>query len=251
MEEFARGASLLWRGFAFWGRRPGLMWLGLLPALLAAIVVAAGLVALGFALPGIAEALTPFADEWPEPWATIARVVAATATVAGALVLVVMTFTALTLLIGEPFYERIWAAVEADGGDAPDARGYGFWRSVGDAVSLIGRGLVVAVLAGLLGLVPVVGGLLAGTCALILGGTLLADELSARALAARGLTGRQRRDLMRGHRARVLGFGIVTQLCFLVPGGAIATMPAAVAGSTLLARSLLDDPRSAGSRGPR
>jgi CysZ protein len=52
---------------------------------------------------------------------------------------------------------------------------------------------------------------------------------------------------MRAHRARVLGFGVATQLCFLVPLGAVATMPAAVAGSTLLAHSLFGreptDPR--------
>jgi CysZ protein len=69
-------------------------------------------------------------------------------------------------------------------------------------------------------------------------GWLIADELSSRALTARGLTRDARRQLMRAHRARVLGFGVATQLCFLVPLGAVATMPAAVAGSTLLAHSL-------------
>ena len=41
-----------------------------------------------------------------------------------------------------------------------------------------------------------------------------------------------RRKLMRRHLPRVLGFGVSTQLCFLVPLGAVAMMPAAVAGST-------------------
>ena len=56
---------------------------------------------------------------------------------------------------------------------------------------------------------------------------------------------------MRRHRARVLGFGVATQLCFLVPLGAVATMPAAVAGSTLLARSLLEDAPARGRALPR
>jgi CysZ protein len=49
----------------------------------------------------------------------------------------------------------------------------------------------------------------------------------------------------------VLGFGVATQLCFLVPLGAVATMPAAVAGSTMLARELLDanEPRVANPPG--
>ena len=48
------------------------------------------------------------------------------------------------------------------------------------------------------------------------------------------------RDRFRGNRARVLGFGVATQLCFLIPGGAVAVMPAAVAGATSLARTMLE-----------
>ena len=50
------------------------------------------------------------------------------------------------------------------------------------------------------------------------------------------MTGRGR--LLRGSRARELGFGIATQLVFLIPGGAIAVMPAAVVGATRLARDV-------------
>jgi CysZ protein len=79
----------------------------------------------------------------------------------------------------------------------------------------------------------------------ILSDRLLAMELSSRAFKARGIDRAARRRLLRGHRARLLGFGIATQLCFMVPLGAIVTMPAAVAGSTLLARSVLDARRVA------
>ncbi|HEY6800895.1 MAG TPA: hypothetical protein VI121_09645, partial [Agromyces sp.] len=69
---------------------------------------------------------------------------------------------------------------------------------------------------------------------------------------ARGIARSGRRALLRGHRAELLGFGIATQLCFMIPLGAIVTMPAAVAGSTLLARSALDDAnyRSGAALGP-
>ncbi|MEN0072065.1 MAG: signal peptidase I, partial [Propionicimonas sp.] len=70
-------------------------------------------------------------------------------------------------------------------------------------------------------------------------GWILAHELTSRALVARGIGRRERNALLRAHRRRALGFGVATQLCFLVPGGAVATMPAAVAGSTLLAQSVL------------
>ncbi|NUS50543.1 MAG: EI24 domain-containing protein [Nocardioidaceae bacterium] len=238
---------MLLRGFAYWRRRPGLMLLGLVPAVIVGLLLLGGLITLGAFLPGLTEAITPFADGWSPLWATVLRVTVGTAVVGAALVLVAISFTALTLLLGEPFYERIWRSVEADLGDDTLDAPYGFWRSVGDALSLVGRGVLIAVLALVLGFIPVVGGVLSAVVGVTLTGWVVADELSSRGLTARGLTGVERRRLRRGHAARVLGFGVATQLCFLVPLGAVATMPAAVAGSTLLARSLLE-PRSAGRK---
>lgn len=241
MREFVGGLVLLARGFALWRRRPGLMALGLLPAAIVGALFVAGLIALSASLPGLTQAMTPFADGWPELWATVFRIAVGTALLGAALVLVVVTFTAVTLLVGEPFYERIWRAVETDAGTADLEGDYGFWRSVADGLSLIGRGLGTALLAALLGLVPVVGGALSAVFGVVLTGWLVADELTSRAFTARGLTRPARRRLMRRHRARVLGFGVATQLTFLVPFGAVATMPAAVAGATLLARSMLEE----------
>jgi len=224
------------------------MLLGLVPALIVGLLLLGGLVALGAALPGLTEALTPFADGWPSLWATALRITLGTAVVGAALVLVAISFTALTLLLGEPFYERIWQSVEAEQGDDRFDAPYGFWRSVGDALSLIGRGILIAILALALGFIPVVGGVLSAIVGVTLTGWVVADELSSRGLIARGLSAVERKRLRRGHAARVLGFGVATQLCFLIPLGAVASMPAAVAGSTLLARSLLPhDPRSASS----
>jgi CysZ protein len=216
------------------------MALGLIPAAIVAALFSAGLIALGVSLPGITEAVTPFADGWPPVWATVIRVAIGTAMLGAALALVAVSFTALTLLIGEPFYERIWRAVEAELGTAAIDVDYGFWRSIGDTLWLIARGIGVAIVAALLGLIPVVGGVLGTVFGVTFTGWLLADELSARALTARGITRPARHHLMRGRRARMLGFGVATQLCFLVPLGAIITMPAAVAGATLVARSLLE-----------
>jgi CysZ protein len=248
MREFVRGMATLGRGFAYWRRRPGLMALGLLPAALVGALLLSGLVALAVFLPTITEAVTPFAEGWPGLWATVIRVAIGTAVLGAALVLVAVSFTALTLLIGEPFYNRIWRAVEADLGEpAIDAR-YGLWRSLGDALLLFTRGVGVALLAALIGLIPVVGGAFSAVSAVLATGWLLADELVSRALTARGILPAARRSLMRRRRARVLGFGVATQLCFLVPLGAVASMPAAVAGSTLLARALLDDAPAAPRR---
>jgi CysZ protein len=240
VREFIGGVGLLGRGFAQWRRRPGLMTLGLVPAAIVGLLFLGGLVALSASLPALTEAMTPFADGWPGVWATVFRIAVGTALLGAALVLVAVTFTALTLLVGEPFYERIWRAVETDAGTPAFDAGYGFWRSVADGLSLIARGAGIAFVAALIGLVPVVGGVVSTVFAVLFTGWLLADELSSRALTARGLTRRARTELLRHRRARVLGFGVATQLCFLVPLGAVATMPAAVAGATLLARSLLE-----------
>ncbi|WP_103662933.1 EI24 domain-containing protein [Microbacterium sp. CJ77] len=239
MREFFDGARMLLRGLAFWRRIPGPMMLGLVPAAIVGIVLFAGLVILSFHLPRLAEFVTPFADGWPGLWAGVVRVAVGTAMLGAAFVVIAISFTALTLLIGEPFYDRIWRAAERDLGGVPADTPYGFWRSVGDGFSFVGRGIAVAIAAGLLGLIPVVGGIAGAVGGVLMTGWLLADELSSRALSARGIDHRARRALLAGNRARTLGFGVATQLCFFVPLGAVLIMPAAVAGSTVLARSLV------------
>jgi CysZ protein len=250
MREFVGGVALLGRGFAYWRRRPGLMALGLIPAAIVGILFLSAIVALAYFLPGITVAITPFAEGWTGLWATVLRATIGTAMVGASLVLVAVSFTAVTLIVGEPFYERIWRAVEADLGEADAAidADYGFWRSVRDGLVLFVRGIAIAILAALVGLIPAVGGVLATVFAVTLTGWLIADELSSRALSARGIDWTDRRALMRRNRGRILGFGVATQLCFMIPLGAVATMPAAVAGATHLARSLLNpDPAPANS----
>jgi CysZ protein len=249
--EFAAGFGLLAQGFGFWRVRPRAMALGLVPAAVAFVLLAAALVALGVQLPWLVDWATPFADTWDSFWQDLLRITLGVVVLAGAGLLAAVTFTALTLVIGDPFYERIWRAVEQElGGPVPD-EGAGFWRAVADALQLIGLGVVFAALAGLVGLIPVVGTVLGAVLGVVLTGRLLARELTGRAFEARGLTLERRRALLRSRRWRVLGFGVATQLCFLVPLGAVATMPAAVAGSTVLARQLLDADATAAPRSPR
>jgi CysZ protein len=223
------------------------MALGLIPGTVVGIVFLAALVGWGFALPGLVDDWTPFADAWPPFWADVVRTAIGVASFGAALLVVVVSFTAVTLAVGEPFYDRIWRATERSAtGTVPEAD-YGFWRAVGDSVRLILRGLLAAALAWLIGLVPFVGGALGFATGVALTGWLLADELTSRSLSARGFDRRARRAIIRAHRARALGFGVATQLCFLVPLGAVAVMPAAVAGSTLWTLSALDGTRPLGA----
>lgn len=241
VSEFFSGFATLFRGFSWWKRRPGLMLLGLVPAL----IVAAGLIALILVIAanteGIVGFVTPFADSWDPGWAKLLRVVAALALLIGFVVLAAFGFTALTLLIGDWFYERIWWAVETELGGMPEKHEAGFWRSVGDSLRLVVRAVLFSLLLALLSFIPVVGTVLGAVLGFVFTARILALELTTRPLEARGLTRVERRAALRTRSPRVLGFGVAVQLCFLVPGGAIIVMPAAVAGATHLARHVISD----------
>ncbi|MDO3395557.1 EI24 domain-containing protein [Nocardioides sp. SOB44] len=235
------GAAYVGRGLGTWRRRPGLMLLGAVPALLVALVVLGALVALLANLGDLVAWATPFADAWAEAVRGLLRVGLAVLVVIGFLLLASVTFTALTLLVGDPFYARIWRETEAALGGPVPSSGLSAWRSAADSLVLLAIGLATAVGVLLVGLLPVVGAVVGGVVGLAVSGWLLAGELLARPLEARGLDRVARRAVLRGQRARVLGFGVATQACFLVPLGAVAVMPAAVVGSTMLARDLLGE----------
>lgn len=239
IREFATGIRTLLRGFGLWRTRPGLMLLGLVPAIIALLLLAAALVPLIIGLPSVSTWLTPFAEGWLEPWRGLLRSAVSFVIVAAALALASVVFSALTLTIGDPFYQRIWHAVETDLGDAPPADGGSFWTTLGEGLRLVLLGILIAIVVLLIGLIPAVGGFFGPIAGVVLTGRLLARELTGRAFDARDLSPAQRAALFSGSRARVLGFGVATQLCFLIPGGAVAIMPAAVAGSTMLARDML------------
>jgi CysZ protein len=233
--EVARGFASLRHGFAFWRIRPGLMALGLLPALVVAIVLGGLVVLLALNLENLTDWLTPFAESWWE-WARwVLRLALAIAILAGALVLTGFAFTALSLLLGEPVYERLWHAVEEHEGGMPEEREPGFWRTVGDSARLVLQGFAFGAGVWALGLVPVVG-VVAPVAGFLVASRLVALELTARPLEARGLDRAQRIRMLRSRSPRLLGFGVAVHLCYLIPGGQVAVMPAAVVSATLLAR---------------
>ncbi len=237
-----RGPSYLLRGLGMWRRRPGLMLLGMLPALLVLAAVLAALVGLLLHVGDLVAWATPFADDWAETLRGLLRVGLAVLVVLGFVVVSSLTFTAVTLTVGDPFYERIWAETERMlGGEVPD-QGPGFWKSAKDGAALAGTGLLLGAGVFVLGLLPVVGTVVGLVLGVAVSGRLLAAELVSRALETRGMDRVARAEVLRRDRGAVLGFGVATQLCFLVPLGAVVVMPAAVVGATMLARDLLERP---------
>lgn len=234
------GAGYLLRGLALWRQRPGLMLLGMVPALLVGLVLLGAFAALVLGADDLISWATPFADDWDETMRQVVRVGLYLMVLAGAGFLAIITFTGLTLAVGDPFYERIWAEVERSlGGPAP-TEGVGWLRGAKDGLVLVGLGVVTAAGVFVLGFLPVIGTVLGSVAGLLVAGRLLAGELISRPLEARGMDRAAQSALLRGHGATVLGFGVAVQACFLIPLGGVLVMPAAVAGATMLARDVLD-----------
>jgi len=240
LRRAARGAGYLGRGLRMWITSPRLMLLGALPALIVGVVYVALLALFAANLDAIAAWATPFADGWAEPMRVATRFVAGAALVFLVVLLAVFTFVAVTLAVGDPFYERIWRRVEERMGDAPAERDEPWWRALarglGETLRVSALTACVGVLVFAIGFVPIAGQIVAPVLGALVGGWFIALELSTFALEARGLRLRDRRRMLRGNRATTLGFGVLAYLLFLVPGGAVVTMPAAVAGATLLSR---------------
>ena len=246
IRDFFAGVGFVGKGFRTYATSTRLMWLGVVPALIVGIVFAAAIVVLGMNFDGIVTAITPFARGWAlEP---LVRIAAGLAIFAIAVVIIVYTYVAVTLAVGDPFYERIWKAVELRHGDAPPEKKEGVWRAIGrglgNGISLFLATVGISLLLLALGLVPVVGQIAAPVLGALFGGWFLALELTGYAFDARGFRLRDRRRLLGARRARTLGFGVATYLLFLIPFAVIFVMPAAVAGATLLARDALPSTRS-------
>lgn len=217
------------------------MALGALPAIIVTVLLIVALIALGASVQGLVGWMTPFADEWDEGWRTLLRGFIAVTIVLGVLVIAIVGFTAITLAVGAPFYDRIRLEVDRLYGEPTTPEKRGFWadlgRGLGNGIRTVSPTVVFAILVLPVGLIPVVGSVLVAILSAIFGGWFLVVELSGSAADARGMTLTERRRLLRAHRARSFGIGIASYLLFLIPLGAVFAMPGAVAGATVLVRT--------------
>lgn len=245
---FATGIGYLGRGFAMYRRHPRLMLLGLVPAVIAFVALLAAFVAMVIFVDDIVLFLTPYMDDWPELVRTVLRAAAVAAIVVVWAVLSVMAYVAVTLLIGQPFYEAISKGVEDQLGGVPDEVDVSFWRAlprtIVDSLRLGAYSVLVSAGLFVVGLIPVAGAVVAFVLGARLMGWVLALELTSVPFERRGLRYDDRKQALRAHRPLALGFGAATFACTLVPLFTVVAMPAAVAGATLLSRRILGaDPR--------
>ncbi|MDK1474219.1 EI24 domain-containing protein [Streptomyces sp. 549] len=229
---------------------------GLLPGLIALLLYTGALVLLGMQAPEIAQWATPFADSWSAGWQSSLRTLFAALLFVAGLLLAVLTFTAVTLLIGDPFYESLSEHVEASQGSVPKSTDRPLWRelwiSVCDSVYVLLRALAFVVPLFLLGFVPVIGQTVVPAIGFAVSGFFLTVELTSVALQRRDVPVRDRLARLRKRKALAVGFGVPLVLSFLVPLAAVFLMPGAVAGATLLVRDLLaeSDGRPAAPKSP-
>lgn len=243
MHDLAVGLRYLGRGQQWVIRNGRWFGFGLLPALITLVLYAIALTVLIFWADDLATWATPFADDWDEPWRRVLRITFAIMVIALGLLLTVLTFTAVTLLVGDPFYEALSERVEESAGGCPKGPERGFWRglwlSLTDSLYVLVRALAWAIPLFVLGFVPVVGQTVAPAVGCAVSGFFLTVELTSLAMQRRDVPVQRRLALLRERKGLALGFGVPLVLGFLLPLGAIFLMPGAVAGATLLVREEL------------
>ncbi|MFJ7159550.1 EI24 domain-containing protein [Streptomyces sp. NPDC101118] len=219
-------------------------WLGfgLLPGLVSLLLYAGALIALGYGADDLTAWATPFADDWSSPWIGLFRGFLTFLVFSLGLFLAVITFTAVTLLIGQPFYESLSEQVDrSEGGEVPES-GLPLWKelliSARDSLRILARVVLYGILLFALGFVPVIGQTVIPALGFCVSGFFLTQELTSVALQRRGVGLTDQLALLRGRRMLALGFGVPLVLSFLVPLVAVFLMPGAVAGATLMVRDL-------------
>ncbi|MFD7321125.1 EI24 domain-containing protein [Streptomyces sp. NPDC059875] len=253
MRDFGAGFGYLVQGQKWVGRHGRWFGFGLLPGLVTLVLYVGALVGLGYGADDLTAWATPFADDWTSPWQGLFRGALTALVFAFGLFLAVITFTAVTLLVGQPFYESLSEQVDrTEGGEVPES-GLPLWRelwiSARDSLKVVLRVAFYGVLLFACGFIPVVGQTVVPVIGFCVSGFFLAEELTAVALQRRRVELKDRLRMLRGRRMLTLGFGVPLTLSFLVPFVAVFLMPGAVAGATLMARELTGEARTGEDEG--
>ncbi|MGB3443357.1 MAG: EI24 domain-containing protein [Actinophytocola sp.] len=242
MRDFLTGVRFFWRGLTILLRSPRLLLLGALPAVLTTALLTGGLVALAVWIDDLATLATPFADDWAAGWRTTGRVTAGVVLFGAALVIALISFSALTLAIGAPFYEMIAEKVEDDLGLAPGEE-LPWWRLLGlglrGGLVLVLRSLLFTIPLVIAGFIPVVGQTVVPVLLALVTAWFVALELVAVAFYRRGMSLREQRTTLAKRRGLALGLGLPASLLCLVPLAAIVVMPIAFTGGVLVAHEAL------------
>lgn len=243
LRDIGTGLGFLARGFRIVLGTPRLLVRGALPALLTLVLLTATLVTLLIWIDELATLVTPFAADWAAGLRTTVRVGAGISIVTAAVAVSLLSFTALTLAIGAPFYESIAEAVEDRIGGVPAGEQASTLRvamvGIADGLRLVALSLLLSIPLLLAGLIPVLGQTVVPVLAICVGAWLLGLEYTGIPFNRRGHGLALRHRRLRRHRLVVLGFAVPVYLLCLIPFAVLVVAPAAMAGGTFLAHRTL------------
>lgn len=255
VHDIAAGLRLFGAAATLLRRRPRLFVIGLAPALITMVLFGAGFVLLVLQLDELAHWLTPFAANWAAAARQSVRVLAGLAVLVAAGMVGIISYTAVTLLVGGPFYEHLSLTVENRLGSPPESAEPGGWvlliRGLRDSILLVTASLGCAVPLLAAGFVPLLGQTVVPVLAVTVGAWLLALEVVGVPFQRRGLRLRDRHRALRRRRMLTLGTTVPAYLLCVIPFTAVLVMPVAVVAGTLLAREVLAEPEPAPLSGPR
>jgi CysZ protein len=247
VRDFITGVRYFGQGFGILVRRPRLLLIGMLPAVLTTIVLLGGTIALIANIDHLAALVTPFANGWSGGEREVARVAAGLALVGGAVLLGLVAFTAVTLVVGGPFYEHLAERIEDDLGVTEGHLELSWrkqlWWGIRDGIVSLLRSAMFTVPLFIAGFLPVVGQSLVPVLVALVAGWFMALEVVAVPFYRRGIGLRKRTVMLRRRRMLAVGLGLPAVLLCMIPLLAIVVMPAAFAGGVLVARDVLGAPQ--------
>ncbi|MFS8069224.1 MAG: EI24 domain-containing protein [Byssovorax sp.] len=229
--RFAAGAWHVLAGFGFLMRRPALWPLAILPALIAVVCLAGGLLLAVYSV-GWLERYFPASHGRLSVMGFLITITMYVGTLAAGLVLGL----AVALLLSAPALEALSSRVDAmvRGGAVDHSKG---WRW---EMAQAFRGTLYFLIAApgvfLLSLIPVVGPALA----VLWGSYALAFQQTDAALSRRGLGFGERRKWHRYWKLESMGFGFAGLITLVVPFANFLVGPALAVGGTLLVLELED-----------
>jgi CysZ protein len=236
LRRAAEGAWHVPAGFVFLFRNPRLLPLALVPALLAVFGILGGLV-LGILLgPEVNARFAPSRDQMLPGLVLLATLLLWIGTLGAS---VTLGF-AMALVLAAPVLELLSRRVEARVRGRADEADKGLRFAVAESLRGSFYFLIAAPGIFLLGLIPIVGPVLAA----LWGARALSFQFTDPALGRRGLAFREKRAWHRQWLPESGGFGLAGLVTLLIPLANLLVAPALTVGATLLVLELEDLARS-------
>jgi CysZ protein len=243
VRDFITGVRYFGQGFGMLVRRPKLLLTGMLPALLTTVILLGAMIALVANADHLAALVTPFANNWSGGERAVTRLAAGFGLVGVAVMLGLVGFTAVTLIIGGPFYERIAERIEDELGVTEGHLDLSWWKQlrsgVRDGIVLLLRSVVFTIPLFLAGFLPVVGQSVVPVLVALVTSWFMALEVVAVPFYRRGIGLRDRTAILRRRRMLAVGLCLPAALLCMIPLLAIVVMPVAFVGGVLVALDAL------------